>query len=291
MNVSIGINPLTWSNDDLPALGRDIPLETCLREAAECGYAGVELGHKFPRKAEVLKPVLERHGLALVSGWYSLRLLERDVDAEFEAMRPHFELLSSLGSRVMVCCEVTGCVHGNIDTRLSARPQLSTAAFDLLAKRLSLLARRMQDNGMRLAYHHHMGTVIQTEAEVDALMKACEPAVELLLDTGHLLFAGGDPVRASGNHANRIAHVHCKDIRPEVLKRVLNADTSFLEAVLQGVFTVPGDGCIDYGAVFGPLRTAGYDGWLVIEAEQDPAIADPVTYATLGYRTLSQLAL
>lgn len=291
MNVSIGINPLTWSNDDLPALGRDIPLETCLREAAECGYAGVELGHKFPRKAEVLKPVLERHGLALVSGWYSLRLLERDADAEFEAMRPHFELLSSLGSRVMVCCEVTGCVHGNIDTRLSARPQLSTAAFDLLAKRLSLLARRMQDDGMRLAYHHHMGTVIQTEAEVDALMKACEPAVELLLDTGHLLFAGGDPVRASGNHANRIAHVHCKDIRPEVLKRVLNADTSFLEAVLQGVFTVPGDGCIDYGAVFGPLRTAGYDGWLVIEAEQDPAIADPVTYATLGYRTLSQLAL
>jgi inosose dehydratase len=290
MNVSLGINPLTWSNDDLPALGHDIPLETCLREAAECGYAGVELGHKFPRKPEVLKPMLERHGLALVSGWYSLRLLERDADAEFEAMRSHFELLSSLGSHVMVCCEVTGCVHGDIDTRLSARPQLSAAAFDLLAKRLSLLARRMQDNGMRLAYHHHMGTVIQTEAEVDALMKACEPAVELLLDTGHLVFAGGDPVRAAGNHANRIAHVHCKDIRHEVLKQVLNADTSFLEAVLQGVFTVPGDGCIDYDAVFTPLRTAGYEGWLVIEAEQDPAIADPMTYATLGYRTLSRLA-
>jgi inosose dehydratase len=121
-------------------------------------------------------------------------------------------------------------------------------------------------------------------------MKACEPAVELLLDTGHLVFAGGDPVRAAGNHANRIAHVHCKDIRHEVLKQVLNADTSFLEAVLQGVFTVPGDGCIDYDAVFRPLRTAGYEGWLVIEAEQDPAIADPMTYATLGYRTLLRLA-
>ena len=291
MNVSLGINPLTWSNDDLPALGRDIPLETCLLDAAACGYAGVELGHKFPRSPEVLGPLLARHGLALVSGWYSLRLLERDADAEFEAMRPHFELLSSLGSRVMVCCEVTSCVHGDIDARLSARPQLLASAFDAFAQRLSALARRMRDNGMRLAYHHHMGTVIQTEAEVDALMNACEPEVELLLDTGHLVFAGGDPLRAAGNHATRIAHVHCKDIRPEVLKRVLNADTSFLEAVLQGVFTVPGDGCIDYDAVFRPLRAAGYEGWLVVEAEQDPAIADPVTYATLGHRTLARLAL
>lgn len=289
MNVRIGINPLTWSNDDLPALGRDIPLETCLREAAECGYAGIELGHKLPRKPEVLGPLLDRHSLALVSGWYSLRLLERDADAEFEAMQPHFELLSSLGSGVMVCCEVTGCVHGDIDVRLSRRPQLSAAAFARFAQRLSVLAKRMEDNGMRLAYHHHMGTVIQTEAEVDALMSACEPAVELLLDTGHLLFAGGDPLRAAGNHATRIAHVHCKDIRPDILKRALNADTSFLEAVLQGVFTVPGDGCIDYDAVLGPLRSSGYEGWLVIEAEQDPAIADPVTYATLGYRTLSAL--
>lgn len=289
MSVRIGINPLTWSNDDLPALGRDIPLETCLREAAECGYAGVELGHKFPRRAEVLGPLLDRHGLALASGWYSLRLLERDADAELEAMRPHFELLSSLGSDVMVCCEVTGCVHGDANVRLSARPQLSGAAFDTFARRLSVLATRMEDHGMRLAYHHHMGTVIQTETEVDALMAACAPAVRLLLDTGHLMFAGGDPLRAAGRHAARIAHVHCKDIRPDVLTRVLNADTSFLEAVLQGVFTVPGDGCIDYDAVFGPLRSAAYEGWLVIEAEQDPAIADPVTCATLGYRTLSTL--
>lgn len=291
MKVRIGINPLTWSNDDLPALGRDLPLETCLRQAAECGYAGVELGHKFPRNPEVLGPLLDRHGLALVSGWYSLRLLERDADAEFEAMRPHFELLSSLGSNVMVCCEVSGCVHGDMDVRLTARPQLSSAAFDTFAKRLSALARRMEDSGMRLAYHHHMGTVIQTEAEVDALMNACEPAVELLLDTGHLLFAGGDPSRAAGNYAKRLAHVHCKDIRPDVLERVLNADTSFLEAVLQGVFTVPGDGCIDYDAVFEPLRSADYEGWLVIEAEQDPTIADPVTCATLGYDTLSRLAV
>jgi inosose dehydratase len=148
----------------------------------------------------------------------------------------------------------------------------------------------MRARGMRLAYHHHMGTVIQSEAEIDALMAACQPQVELLLDTGHLSFAGGDPVRAARNHAARIAHVHCKDIRPDVLRRTRNADSSFLEAVLQGVFTVPGDGCIDYEAVFAPLREVKYKGWLVVEAEQDPAIADPVTYATKGFETLKRWA-
>jgi len=290
MNVRIGINPLTWSNDDLPSLGRDISLETCLREAAATGYAGVELGHKFPRQPRTLGPILAKHKLALVSGWYSLRLLERDAAAEFEAMQPHMELLTALGSNVMVCAEVTGAVHSDMNSRLSRRPQLTKAPFDTFAERLSELAGRMRARGTRLAYHHHMGTVIQSEAEIDALMAACQPQVELLLDTGHLAFAGGDPVRAARNHAARIAHVHCKDIRPDVLQRTCNADSSFLEAVLQGVFTVPGDGCIDYEAVFAPLREAKYKGWLVIEAEQDPAIADPVTYATKGFETLRRLS-
>jgi inosose dehydratase len=290
MKVRIGINPLTWSNDDLPSLGKDITLETCLTEAKAVGYAGVELGHKFPRKPQILGPLLEKHGLALVSGWYSMRLLERDAKAEFAAMQAHFELLSALGSHVMVCAEVTGCVHSDFNARLSGRPQLSTTAFATFAKRLSELAKRMSERGMRLAYHHHMGTVVQSEAEIDALMESCTPDVELLLDTGHLTFAGGDPLRVAKKYATRIAHVHCKDIRPEVLRRVLNGDTSFLEAVLQGVFTVPGDGCIDYAAVFAPLRKANYTGWLVVEAEQDPAIADPVTYATKGFATLQRLS-
>ncbi len=285
----IGINPLTWSNDDLPALGAEIPLETCLAQAAAAGYAGVELGHKFPRQAAVLGPLLERHGLALASGWYSLRLLERSPEAELAAMQPHLELLAALGCEVMVCAEVTGCVHGDRSARLSARPRLSPAAFERFAHDLSALAARMRERGMRLAYHHHMGTVIETEAEVDALMAATGPEVELLLDTGHLRFAGGNPAAAAARHADRIAHVHCKDIREAVLARCLNGGTSFLEAVLQGVFTVPGDGCIDFAAVLAPLRAHGYAGWVVVEAEQDPAIADPVTHATLGYRTLSRL--
>jgi inosose dehydratase len=289
VTIRVGINPLTWSNDDLPALGADISLDTCLREAAAAGYAGVELGHKFPRRAGELGPLLERHGLALVSGWYSLRLLERTPEAEFAAMQPHLELLQELGSGVMVCAEVTGCVHGDLQTRLSRRPRLAGSTFDDFARRLGELAGRMQERGMRLAYHHHMGTVVQSEDDVDALMTACDPQVELLLDTGHLRYAGGDPARVARRHAHRIAHLHCKDIRPQVLERCLNADTSFLEAVLQGVFTVPGDGCIDFAEVLAPLMAAGYDGWIVVEAEQDPAIADPVTNAAQGYRTLSRL--
>ena len=143
---------------------------------------------------------------------------------------------------------------------------------------------------MRLAYHHHMGTVVQSDDDVDTLMASTGPAVELLLDTGHLGFAGADPVAVAERHAARIAHVHCKDLRPDVLAAVRNRDTSFLDAVLAGVFTVPGDGMIDYGAVFAPLAAAGYKGWLVVEAEQDPAIAHPMTFASLGQRSLAALA-
>jgi inosose dehydratase len=289
MKARIGINPLTWSNDDLPALGADIPLERCLAEAALAGYAGVELGHKFPRQADVLGPLLSRHGLALVSGWYSLRLLERDPVAEFDAMGDHLALLAAHGCDVMVCAEVTASVHGQMDVRLSRRPRLRDDDMTRLAERLTALAERMQAVGMRLAYHHHMGTVIETEAEIDRLLSACGPAVTLLLDTGHLTYAGGDPVATALRHAARIAHVHCKDVRADVLGRVRNADTSFLEAVLQGVFTVPGDGCIDFAGVLAPLRARDYAGWLVVEAEQDPAVADPLTCARLGYRTLESL--
>jgi len=286
MSLRIGINPLTWSNDDLPRLGADIPLETCLAQAAEAGYAGVELGHKFPRDPVVLAPLLKRHGLALVSGWYSLRLLERDAGAEFAAMRAHLELLQALDCSVMVCAEVSACVHSDPRAALSSRPVLPGTAWPGFGARMGELAAMMRAQGMRLAYHHHMGTVVQSEAEVEALMTHAPPEVELLLDTGHLTFAGGDPVAVAQRHASRIAHVHCKDIRPGVLKPCLNRDASFLEAVLQGVFTVPGDGCVDYPAVFAPLRAAAYSGWLVVEAEQDPAIADPMTYATLGFRYL-----
>jgi inosose dehydratase len=290
MSVRIGINPLTWTIDDLPEVGGETSLETCLAEARAAGFEGVELGCKFPRTAPELKAALAPHGLALVSGWYSANLLERDAAEEFEAMRPHRELLSALGCDVVVVAETTRCIHGERGTRLSQRPVLAPTDWPRFAERLDELGARLRDAGLALAYHHHMGTVVQTEDEVDRLMDSCDDAVSLLLDTGHLTFGGGDPVRTAARHAARIAHVHCKDVRRAVLARCLNRDSSFLDAVLDGVFTVPGDGSVDYPAVLEPIARAGYAGWLVVEAEQDPAVAPSAEYANLGYRNLRRFA-
>jgi inosose dehydratase len=290
MSVRLGINPLTWTIDDLPEVGGETSLETCLTEAGAAGFAGVELGCKFPRTVPELKAALAPHGLALVSGWYSANLLGRDAAAEFAAMQPHRDLLLALGCNVVVVAETTRCIHGERRTRLSQRPVLAAADWPQFAARLEELGAMLQDAGLTLAYHHHMGTVVQTEDEVDRLMDSCDDSVSLLLDTGHLTFAGGDPARAAARHAARIAHVHCKDIRPAVLQRCLNRDSSFLDAVLDGVFTVPGDGCVEYPAVLAPLARAGYRGWLVVEAEQDPSVAPSAKYANLGYRNLRRLA-
>ena len=290
MSVRIGINPLTWTIDDLPEVGGETSLETCLTEARAAGFEGVELGCKFPRTAPELKAALAPHGLALVSGWYSTNLLLRDAAEEFEAMRAHRELLSALGCDVVVVAETTRCIHGERGTRLSQRPVLAPPDWPRFAERLDELGERLRDAGLALAYHHHMGTVVQTEDEVDRLMDSCDDAVSLLLDTGHLTFAGGDPARAAARHAARVAHVHCKDVRRAVLAQSLNRDSSFLDAVLDGVFTVPGDGSVDYAAVLAPIARAGYAGWLVVEAEQDPAVAPSAEYANMGYRNLRRLA-
>lgn len=284
----IGINPLTWTNDDLPSLGGDTPLETCLSEARLAGYAGIELGNKFPRTAPVLGPILERHGLALVSGWYSGGLLERSVAEEIQAIDAHATLLSALGSSVLIYAETTGAVHGDRSSSLERRPVLSPPDRERFFHALTALAEHLSARGLRLAYHHHMGTVIQSEEDVDALMASTGDAVGLLLDTGHLTYAGADPVAVARRHGARIRHVHLKDVRRPVLER--SRDRPFLDAVLEGIFTVPGDGSVDFRRVLSALFEARYRGWLVVEAEQDPAVAHPLTYAKLGYRTVSALA-
>jgi inosose dehydratase len=290
MAVRLGINPLTWTNDDMPELGAETPLETCLAEGRLAGFAGFELGNKFPRVASELGPILARHDLALVSGWYGTRLLERDVDAEMAEAEPHIALLTALGCTVMVHAEVARAIHGERGTPLSKRPVLSDADWALLTPRMEEFGRRLKARGLHLAYHHHMGTVIESQADVDRLMASTGPEVGLLLDTGHLTFAGGDPAKAAHQHAKRVVHVHCKDIRPDVMASVKARDLPFLSAVLEGVFTVPGDGCVDYAAVLPPIAASGYDGWLVVEAEQDPAKAHPLTYARMGHDNLARFA-
>ena len=290
MSIRIGINPLTWSNDDMPELGGETPLETCLKEAHQAGYAGVELGNKFPRKAHELRPILVKHDLDLVSGWYSSRLLERSLEAEKEAIAAHLTLLADMGCTTMVYAEVSGCVHGERGTPVSRRPKIPENRWKDFGRHLTEMGRYLERRGLKLAYHHHMGTVIETEAEIDRLMAETGPEVGLLLDTGHLTYAGGDPVAMAKRHVQRIVHVHCKDVRLDVLKQAKQKDMSFLNSVLEGVFTVPGDGGVEYRAVLKPLAEAGYSGWLVVEAEQDPAKAHPLTYARMGYENLSALA-
>jgi len=287
--VRIGINPLTWTNDDLPELGEQNSLETCLTEAKQAGYEGVELGRKFPREAKVLGPILEPHGLSLVSGWYSARLLERPVEDEIKAMQAHATLLKALGAKVMVFCEVSRCVHGDRKIPLSKRPKLAEKEWKQFCERLDQTAVHLQKQGLKMAYHHHMGTVIQAEDEVDRMMDSTKN-VGLLLDSGHLTFAGGDPMRALKRHAKRIVHVHCKDIRKDKLAQAKKKDLSFLDAVLGDVFAVPGDGSIDFDPLLKELGKQKYSGWLVVEADQDPAKAHPLTHARLGHDCLRPLA-
>jgi inosose dehydratase len=287
--VRIGINPLTWTNDDLPALGEENSLEKCLSEAKQAGYDGVELGRKFPRDPAVLGPLLSNHKLQLVSGWYSARLLERSVEDEISALSSHLNLLKALNSNAMVFAEVSRCVHGDRNIPLSRRPKLSGTDWQRLCKGLDAVGAYLAKQGVALAYHHHMGTVIQSEDEVDRMMAGTSKEVGLLLDTGHLTFAGGDPLRAAGRHAARIVHVHCKDIRREKMALALKQDLSFLDAVVGDAFAVPGDGSIDFTPILQKLSQTGYRGWLVVEADQDPARAHPLTHAKIGHECLSSL--
>ena len=286
MAVRLGINPLTWTNDDMPELGGDTPLETCLTEAHMSGYEGIELGNKFPRTREALHPLLDKQSLDLISGWYGARLLERDAGEEIEAMEDHLVLLAGMGCQVMVFADVSGA---NSDLPMSSRPQLADGQWSQFAERLTAVADHLAGRGVAMAYHHHMGTVIQTGGEVDRLMEMTGPAVGLLLDTGHLTYAGGESVSVIRRHGSRINHVHCKDIRAGgLLDQAQDQDWSFLTAVVEGVFTVPGDGTIDYAAVLGALKDSRYGGWLVVEADQDPARAHPLTYARMGHWALSE---
>jgi len=290
MSVRIGINPITWTNDDMPSLGGDTPLDTCLAETREAGYAGTEMGGKFPRTAAALKPILDRHGLKLVSGWYDGRLNEKALDAEWEAMLSHLTLLRDMGCRHVVYADTSGRSDGDLFAPISRRPRLADGDWRDYGRRLTALAERMADFGVGMAFHHHMGTIVESDAEVGRLMHAAGPAVGLLYDCGHCVFAGGDPAALLRRHVGRVVHVHCKDARKSVLDRARAADESFMQAVLDGVFTVPGDGFVDFPALLAILADAGYAGWLVVEAEQDPAKAHPLTYARLGYQNITRMA-
>jgi inosose dehydratase len=286
-DVKIGINPISWSNDDLPSLGGETPLETALTEGKRIGYRGFELGNKFPREPEALRRLMAGHELEVVSGWYSGRLAHRTVPEEIEAVQSHLALLTANGCRVMVYGEVADSIQG-APVPLYKRPQFrSDAAWRQYAQRVTEFAAYLLEQGTRLAYHHHMGAYVETPADIDRLMHLTGPEVGLLFDSGHATFAGGEAVAVLARHVERVCHVHCKDLRPAVLRMARNRNWSFLQAVLNGAFTVPGDGCVDFGALVKILHDADYSGWLVVEAEQDPAVAPSFKYAQMGYQHLA----
>lgn len=276
--IQVGVSPLSWTNDVLEDLGGDIPLETCLDEAAAAGFEGVELGRKFPRTVDELQPFLTKAKLKLASGWFSGFLAERAFDDELEAVHEHALLLKSLGAKVMVYGEC-GAMPGStpLDEPLSRSPALKNISLQEYAQKVNRLAiSLLKTYGLRLAYHHHLMMVVETNDELKAFLEATDDLVGIVLDCGHATAAGVDINWVLANHGNRVAHIHMKDIRGHVLDDVINNDLSFNEAVRAGLFTIPGDGIVDYKPVINFLKSSSYEGWIIIEAEQDPKKALPL---------------
>lgn len=269
----VGANPIIWSNDDFAELAGDVPLETILREMREAGFAGSELGHAYPRDTAALGAALRQHDLRLVSGWHSTFLASKPLAEEEASFRAHLQLLKSLGASVVIVAECTRCIHGTREAALGfgekLSPRLTESEWLKFTAGLKSLCALAAKETMKVVYHHHMGTVIQSEPDLDRLL-ASVPELWLLLDPGHLAFAGIDPVAVAQRYAARIAHVHLKSVRAAIADRVRREGWSFCHAVSEGVFTIPGDGCVDFPAIFRILAGANYRGWLVVEAEEDP---------------------
>ncbi len=286
MKINLGIAPIAWSNDDMPELGGTTPIEKCLEEARLAGFSGIELGGKFPRNPGIIKFLLSNYSLKLPGGWYGALLRDRSVEEEWLSMQDHINLLKLINAEVFVFADVSGSIQGEENQPLSKRPKLHDSEWKTYGKKISEIAKRLDDIGLPMSYHEHMGTIIQSENDVDRFVNETNDKSFLLYDTGHLLFAGADYQSVLTKYISCINHIHCKDIRIDVLKNSLAKDLSFRNSFLLGVFTVPGDGCIDYGPLLKILYQNNYDKWLVIEAEQDPSKANPLEYAKIGYSYL-----
>ena len=289
MRISLGIAPIAWSNDDMPDLGGDTPIETCLFEARSAGFRGIELGGKFPRNPSTIKYLLNKFNLELPGGWYGAHLYERSVEEEWQAMQNQIELYKLINSSVFIFADVSGSIQGEQKIPLSKRPRLKDNEWSDYCNKISEIAKRLSDIGLPMSYHEHMGTIIQSEQDIYRLLDNTDDKTSLLFDTGHIFFAKGDYESILKKYVSRVNHVHCKDIRKEILNRSLSNDLSFRDSFLEGVFTVPGDGYINYKPLFETLYDNKYSKWLIVEAEQDPKKANPLKYAKIGYKYLNKI--
>lgn len=289
MEIKLATAPIAWTNDDLPQLGGDTPLEVCLREIKESGFIGTELGGKFPQDKEELKQVLVKHDLELAGGWFSGFLLKNSIEEEIKRLDKEIDRRLHVNCNIIVYCECSNTIQGNQEISLSKKPVLNDEQMKKFATDYSKVFEHAKKRGVLLAYHHHMGTIIQNSDEIELFLKYADKEVSLAYDTGHMYFAGADPLEEIKKYKNRISHVHFKDVREDIKNDVIKNDYSFLDAVLAGVYTVPGDGVIDFESIVDVLREINYVGWIVVEAEQDPKIANPLEYAKKAYSYLTKI--
>jgi inosose dehydratase len=289
LEAKLGMSPIAWWNDDLPDLSDDVSLEECLRQSRQAGFTGMEQGRRFPATAAEMLPVLKAADVTLCGGWFSGTLTTEDLAANQDRLQPMIDLFKAVGAPCIVYGEVGLSVQGQRHTPLARKPVLSDAEMAAYARKVTALGEWCRDQGMPLVYHHHMGAVVMFEHELDAFMAASGQGIQLLLDAGHLHFARGDVLRAIDRHHARIGHVHTKDIRQGVLDALDWSQDSFLDAVIKGAFTVPGDGSLDFQAIVQRLADHGYQGWFVVEAEQDPKVSPPLRMAEVGHAELMRV--
>jgi len=290
--IRYGTNPIAWSNDDDWSIGDHLSLEDCLSDCREIGFDGIEKGHKMPDEGAALKAALAEYGLRFAAGWFSTNILVRDIGDEVKSLRDWIAFTKAAGGDHINACECSNTVHGNDRVAVNDRPVMTDAEWERFSKGYEELSRVAHEEGVAMGYHHHMGTIIESEAEIRRFMGMAGPHTRLLLDTGHAWFGGADPGALARDFMDRVSHIHCKNVRPTVAKQVRNEYLSFLDGVRRGAFTVPGDaeGCVDFAPVLREAAKAGYSGWLVIEAEQDSAVRDPREYQCLGLRSLKAMA-
>ena len=289
--VKLGIAPIAWTNDDLPDLGGENTFEQCVSEMALAGFTGSEVGNKYPKDPDILKKALELRGIEICNQWFSSFLLTKPFEEVEKEFRAQLAFLKAMGAGIIGVSEQSHSVQGMQDTPIFGHKYcMDDAEWDVFCKGLNRLGKIAADEyGICLTYHHHMGTVVQDEDEVERMMEETDAKyVSLLFDTGHFKYCGADPLKMVQKYADRIKHVHLKDIRPEIVEKVKKENLSFLEGVRQGTFTIPGDGCIDFEPVFRVLEENGYEGYMVVEAEQDPARANPLEYAIRARKYISE---
>lgn len=280
-DVKLGIAPIAWTNDDMPDLGAENTFEQCVSEMALAGFSGCEVGNKYPKDPAVLKAALDLRGLTIANQWFSSFVLSEPMEEVEKDFIAQCKFLKAVGADTIGASEQSYSIQGQMHTPVfECKYVMVQKEWERFAKGMNRLGEIADSMGMKLVYHHHMGTVVQTAAEIDKMMDMTDPdKFSLLFDSGHLAYCGEDYVEVLKKHVKRVKHVHLKDIRPDVVKKVKDEKLSFLQGVRAGAFTVPGDGCIDFAPIFDILDAAGYKGWMIVEAEQDPAKADPLEYA------------